>query len=54
MIASRPSRAGNAKSDSLPLDSGLRVRHWIEVSARRDGSFTVTIGRNQVSKTYKP
>jgi hypothetical protein len=27
---------------------------WIKVSARRDGSFTVTNGRNQVSKTYKP
>jgi hypothetical protein len=27
---------------------------WIKVSARRDGSFTVTNGRTQVAKTYKP
>jgi competence protein ComEC len=27
---------------------------WIKVSARRDGSFTVTNGRNQFSKTYRP
>jgi hypothetical protein len=28
--------------------------HWIKVSARRDGSFTVTNTRNNFSKTYKP
>jgi beta-lactamase superfamily II metal-dependent hydrolase len=28
--------------------------HWIKVSARRDGSFTVTNNRNNFSKTYKP
>ena len=28
--------------------------HWIKVSARRDGSFTVTNSRNGFSKTYKP
>lgn len=28
--------------------------HWIKVSARRDGSFTVTNSRNNESKTYKP
>lgn len=28
--------------------------HWIKVSARRDGSFTVTNSRNSFSKTYKP
>jgi len=27
--------------------------HWIKISARRDGSFTVTNTRNNVSKTYK-
>ncbi len=27
---------------------------WIKVSARRDGSFTVTNSRNNFSKTYKP
>ncbi len=27
---------------------------WIKVSARRDGSFTVTNGRNNFAKTYKP
>jgi competence protein ComEC len=26
--------------------------HWIKVSARRDGTFTVTNTRNKVSKTY--
>jgi competence protein ComEC len=28
--------------------------NWIKVSARRDGSFTVTNTRNNFSKTYKP
>jgi competence protein ComEC len=28
--------------------------HWIKVSARRDGSFTVTNSRNSFAKTYKP
>jgi len=28
--------------------------HWIKVSARRDGSFTITNSRNNFSKTYKP
>jgi beta-lactamase superfamily II metal-dependent hydrolase len=28
--------------------------HWIKVSARDDGSFTVTNGRNAFSKTYAP
>jgi beta-lactamase superfamily II metal-dependent hydrolase len=28
--------------------------HWIKVSAQSDGSFVVTNGRNQFSKTYKP
>jgi hypothetical protein len=28
--------------------------NWIKVSARRDGTFTVTNTRNNVSKTYKP
>lgn len=28
--------------------------HWIQISARRDGSFVVTNHRNSVSKTYKP
>jgi len=28
--------------------------HWIKVSARPDGSFVVTNGRNGFSKTYKP
>jgi hypothetical protein len=27
---------------------------WIKVSARRDGSFTVTNTRNDFSRTYKP
>jgi hypothetical protein len=27
--------------------------HWIKVSARADGSFTVTNGRNGLSKAYK-
>jgi hypothetical protein len=28
--------------------------HWLEVSARDDGSFSVMNGRNQFSKTYPP
>jgi hypothetical protein len=28
--------------------------YWIKVSARRDGSFTVTNARTDFSKTYKP
>jgi len=28
--------------------------NWIKVSARRDGSFTVTNSRNNFSKTYRP
>jgi hypothetical protein len=27
--------------------------HWIKVSARRDGSFVVTNGRNGFTKAYK-
>ena len=28
--------------------------HWIKISARTDGAFTVTNGRNQFAKTYAP
>lgn len=34
-----------------PVHNG--VAHWIKVSARQDGSFTVTNTRNNFSKTYK-
>jgi hypothetical protein len=27
--------------------------HWIKVSAQADGTFTVTNGRNNFSKTYR-
>ena len=45
--------------DKLPI-KGLEVRvvtaatKWIELSARSDGMFTVTNGRNGFSRTYKP
>ena len=28
--------------------------HWLKASVSRDGTFTVTNGRNQYSRTYKP
>jgi competence protein ComEC len=35
-----------------PVHNG--AAHWIKVSARQDGTFTVTNARNGFSKTYKP
>ena len=41
-----------ALPDGRPVHMG--PAHWIHVSARRDGSFTVTNGRNGFSKHYGP
>jgi hypothetical protein len=38
---------GNAAAAHVPA-------YWIKVSARQDGTFTVTNPRNGFSKTYKP
>jgi len=35
-----------------PVHNG--AAHWIKVSARQDGTFTVTNARNGFSKTYRP
>jgi beta-lactamase superfamily II metal-dependent hydrolase len=35
-------------------DGSNCAAHWIKVSARTDGSFTVTNSRNGFTKTYKP
>ena len=39
-------------ADGRPVHMG--TSHWIHVSARRDGSFTVTNSRNGFSRTYGP
>jgi hypothetical protein len=40
---------GTPDPPSPPHDG---IAYWIKVSARADGSFTVTNGRNGFSKTY--
>jgi len=49
-VAPTPAPARGAPA--APQHEG--TAHWIKVSARTDGSFTVTNGRNGFSKTYKP
>ncbi len=44
-----PPRPGSG-SPAAPVHNG--AAHWIKISARRDGSFTVTNSRNGFSKTY--
>jgi beta-lactamase superfamily II metal-dependent hydrolase len=44
--------AGGATPSPPPAHNG--TAYWIKVSARRDGSFTVTNRRNGFSKTYQP
>lgn len=50
--------AGAELNAPEPFIANLKAQgcegHWIKVSARRDGSFTVTNSRNGFSKTYKP
>jgi len=41
------------KGSGPPPPAHEGTAHWIKVSARRDGSFSVTNGRNGFSKTYK-
>jgi hypothetical protein len=45
-----PARGENVPP--APAHNG--TAHWIKVSARPDGSFTITNGRNAFSKTYEP
>ena len=52
-------RAKGKNKDEVPVNEFRRecrefAAHWIKVSARSDGSFTVTNGRNGFTKTYKP
>jgi beta-lactamase superfamily II metal-dependent hydrolase len=45
-----PARGG----DVPPAPTHNGMAYWIKVSARSDGSFTITNGRNAFSKTYPP
>ena len=49
---------GGAAGATLPAGPGGNAAHapahYLKVSARPDGSFTVTNSRNNVSKTYNP
>ena len=49
-IAAMPPPAPGPGATPPPVHNG--PAHWIKVSARNDGSFTVTNGRNGFSKTY--
>jgi beta-lactamase superfamily II metal-dependent hydrolase len=49
-IAAMPAPAAGAPPP--PAHNGKAL--WIKLSAERDGSYTVTNGRNGFSKTYKP
>jgi hypothetical protein len=44
--------AGGAAPTPTPVHNG--TAYWIKVSAKSDGSFTVTNGRNGFTKTYEP
>lgn len=50
--------AGTELNAAEPYIANMKAQgcegHWIKVTARRDGSFTVTNSRNGYSKTYKP
>jgi beta-lactamase superfamily II metal-dependent hydrolase len=49
-VAAMPAPAAGAGTPPPPAHNG--PAHWVKVSARADGSFTVTNGRNGFSKTY--
>jgi beta-lactamase superfamily II metal-dependent hydrolase len=49
-LAATPAPQPGANQTPPPAHNG--PAHWIKVSARNDGSFTVTNGRNGFSKTY--
>jgi hypothetical protein len=44
--------AGGTAPSPPPAHNGMA--YWIKVSAKSDGSFTVTNGRNGFSKAYEP
>ena len=45
-----PQAAGAPQPNPAPVHNG--AAYWIKISARQDGSFTVTNARNGFSKTY--
>jgi hypothetical protein len=49
-VAPMPAPARGASAPPPPAHNG--PAHWIKISAREDGSFTVTNSRNGFSKTY--
>jgi len=49
-IAAMPAPAPGPSTPPPPAHHGQA--HWIKVSARRDGSFNVTNGRNGFTKDY--
>ncbi|MES1256518.1 MAG: hypothetical protein ABUS56_12960, partial [Acidobacteriota bacterium] len=49
-LAPMPAPQPGAAAPPAPVHNG--TAYWIKVSARADGSFTVTNGRNGFSKTY--
>jgi competence protein ComEC len=51
-VAPLPAAQPGAALPAAPTHNG--TAYWIKVSARTDGSFTVTNARNGFSKTYKP
>ena len=47
----------NLQDEAAPREDPavhMGAAHWIQISARRDGSFTVTNSRNGVTETYGP
>ena len=54
-LSTTAGEGNNAPEDFLAnLSQENCEGHWIKVSARRDGSFTITNSRNNFSKTYQP
>jgi beta-lactamase superfamily II metal-dependent hydrolase len=51
-IAALPQPPAGPGAPPPPAHNGQA--HWIKVSAREDGSFTVTNGRNRFTKSYPP
>jgi hypothetical protein len=49
-MAPMPPPAPGPGAPPAPVHNG--TAHWIKLSAREDGSFTVTNSRNGFSKTY--
>jgi hypothetical protein len=54
MHASMAAKALNAPGDFIANVEEKCEAKWLKLSAQRDGSFTITNGRNGFSKTYRP